>query len=206
MSRNDYLRRIAALVGEPQHGSEVRLSRYNRNNGGHLCGRFTLAGRNTLSLSLSGLSLAQALAIAGALKLPAPLPGQAYAVFFARTPTFCDSGRHGTTRLVTSDIPHTHAFVTTCRANDLDDVYRRMQAEQWSPNGEAAPVIAAAGVGHTSLSIGDLVCDPNGRFWECVSAGWRRVEIDQPLGDCPHCGHLRAQGGDYCPHCGAQSN
>lgn len=199
----DHVRRITAIVGEAKGDSEVYLSQYNPQNGANLYGRFIVTGRNTLTLSLTGLSLAQAIAVAQALKLPPLQAGCSYAVFYARNPTFLDSGLAGTTRLVTSDLPHTHRFITAIHANSLDEVYRLMQAEQWSPNGEARPIIEAAGVSHTSLSIGDVVCDANGTFFECVSAGWRRVELDLPLHDCWHCRQLRAQSADACPHCGA---
>lgn len=197
----EHTHRLSAVIGQPQNESEVYLNEYNPQNGYTLYGRFIVLGRNDITLSLNHLSLAQAMAVAQALKGQQRPAGPQYAVFYHRSPTFLDSGLNGTTRLVTSDIPHTHAFVTTVNAEGLDDVYHQLQAEWWSPNGEAKSIIESAGVSHTSLSIGDVVCDDNGNFFECVSSGWRKVEIDQPLGQCPQCDKLRVLVGERCPHC-----
>src|SRR5215475_10303224 len=40
---------------------------------------------------------------------------------------------------------------------DLEKLYREMQGEIWSPNGEARDLILSKGLSHTSMSVGDVV-------------------------------------------------
>jgi hypothetical protein len=42
---------------------------------------------------------------------------------------------------------------------DLERVWVAMQGENWSPNGEARPLIEAKGLRHTSMSVGDVAVD-----------------------------------------------
>ena len=79
--------------------------------------------------------------------------------------------------------PRTHVYIREVKADDLGQVYRRMQGCVWSPNGEARPIIAAAGVHHTSMSIGDVAVDAAGRAWVCAERGWIKVDcnMDQSL-------------------------
>jgi hypothetical protein len=44
----------------------------------------------------------------------------------------------------------------------LERVFAQMQGENWSPNGEARPLIKAKGLQHTSMSVGDVAIDENG--------------------------------------------
>jgi len=39
----------------------------------------------------------------------------------------------------------------------LEHVFEMMQAEEWSPNGEARGLIEAKGLEHTSMSVGDVI-------------------------------------------------
>lgn len=50
-----------------------------------------------------------------------------------------------------------HALVRTIPADDLEDVFRQMQAEEWSPNGEARSLIEALELTHTSMCVGDVI-------------------------------------------------
>jgi hypothetical protein len=50
-----------------------------------------------------------------------------------------------------------------------------MQAELWSPNGEARPLIYAKGLQHTSMSIGDVIVDEMGKTFVVASIGFREV-------------------------------
>ncbi len=68
--------------------------------------------------------------------------------------------------------PRTHAFIRQVEADDLAQVFRRMQGFVWSPNGEARQLIASAGVHHTSMSVGDVAVDADGRAWVCAERGW----------------------------------
>jgi hypothetical protein len=50
-----------------------------------------------------------------------------------------------------------------------------MQGERWSPDGEGRALIEKKGLEHTSMSVNDVVRDPDGSYWRCVNAGWRRL-------------------------------
>jgi hypothetical protein len=58
----------------------------------------------------------------------------------------------------------------------LDDAFWQMQGENWSPNGEARPLIQSLGLSHTSMMVGDVIQDEDDAYWECLDRGWRRVE------------------------------
>lgn len=69
--------------------------------------------------------------------------------------------------------------VGTIRARDLEDVFCRMQAENWSPDGEARTLILERGLMHTSMSVGDLVYDlQTGTWHEVAHSGFRQVTIE----------------------------
>lgn len=42
-----------------------------------------------------------------------------------------------------------------------EDVFHAMQAENWSPNGEARKLIQSLDVGHTSMCGGDIIYFPS---------------------------------------------
>ena len=67
------------------------------------------------------------------------------------------------------------ALVTDLRAGCLEDVFRHMQGEVWSPNGEARDLIRSLGLCHTSMSVGDVVVDENGIGWQVDCCGFARV-------------------------------
>ena len=56
-------------------------------------------------------------------------------------------------------IKKTHTHLVDVKADSLDAVYLGMQANMWSPNGEAKELIKSKGLGHTSMSIGDVIYD-----------------------------------------------
>ena len=51
----------------------------------------------------------------------------------------------------------THAFIRQVEADAPGQVVTAMQGANWSPNGEAMPLIERAGVSHTSFTIGDVL-------------------------------------------------
>lgn len=63
-----------------------------------------------------------------------------------------------------SNLDRTHIFLRTATVHDLEALYRKMQGEVWSPNGEARELIEAKGLGHTSMSVGDIAVDQDS--WE----------------------------------------
>jgi hypothetical protein len=58
---------------------------------------------------------------------------------------------------------------------DLEDIYRFYQGENWSPNGEARDLIESKGLHHTSLSVGDVVELDDGSRYICDNVGWNKL-------------------------------
>jgi hypothetical protein len=55
------------------------------------------------------------------------------------------------------DIEITHVHVGNVDVSDLDEVWGMMQGEIWSPKGEARNLISGLELGHTSMSVGDII-------------------------------------------------
>jgi hypothetical protein len=77
----------------------------------------------------------------------------------------------------------THVFLTTFEAPEgqaldhaLEDAFQHFQAENWSLNGEARALIARKGLGHTSMSVGDVVITNDGRPFVVASFGFEPLE------------------------------
>ena len=103
----------------------------------------------------------------------------AYQILYARQPTFHPSGALGTPRLTIAAMQSSHELLCEVVADSLDDAWRQMQAEHWSPNGEARPLLRRLGLSHTSMSVGDVIRDGDGTYWECLDLGWRPFEEDK---------------------------
>ena len=101
-----------------------------------------------------------------------------YQVYYARRPTYVASGQLGTPLLTVSRMQETHVHLTTIQAEDRSDAWLKMQGENWSPHGEARPLIEALGLTHTSMSVGDVLLEEDGSYWECMDLGWRQIEND----------------------------
>ena len=101
-----------------------------------------------------------------------------YQILYARRPTFHASGEIGTARLTVTEMQSTHVRLCDVQADSLDDAWCQMQAERWSPNGEARPLLERLGLNHTSMSVGDVIQDEDGTHWECLDLGWRPIEDD----------------------------
>jgi hypothetical protein len=64
-------------------------------------------------------------------------------------------------------------FENVCIDLWLEEVYRRMQGDCWSPNNEACGLIEELGVEHTSMSVGDIVrVMDTGEVWRVERSGW----------------------------------
>ena len=97
-----------------------------------------------------------------------------YEVWYNRHPTFRSSLRGEYSPTTLND---THAKVAEIEARDMNDAYLAMQAENWSPNGERRPHIIACGVGHTSMSISDILVNvTTGTAFVCQEIGWLEIE------------------------------
>ena len=99
-----------------------------------------------------------------------------YKVFYAKTPRPLPHAGQGRSDPVTVErLPETHVFVRDVDGESKDDVFRLMQGEVWSPQGEARPLIERLGLSHTSMSVGDVVQDEEGHYWLCAKVGWTEI-------------------------------
>jgi hypothetical protein len=57
----------------------------------------------------------------------------------------------------------------------LDAVFREMQGEVWSPNGEARELIKSKGLQHTSMSVGDVIVDDVGNAHVVLTFGFKAI-------------------------------
>jgi len=69
----------------------------------------------------------------------------------------------------------THLHLTNIDANGLDAGYAAMQAEHWSPNGEARPLIEILGLEHTSMCVGDVLIDDVGNVHTVANTGFKAI-------------------------------
>lgn len=73
----------------------------------------------------------------------------------------------------------THVKVKTLElpgsAAQLEHVFHDMQAEVWSPNGEARALIESLGLSHTSMSVGDAVV-VDGQLFVVSNIGFKQIE------------------------------
>ena len=71
----------------------------------------------------------------------------------------------------------THVFLKTVEAENLDQVFSKMQGENWSPNGEARDLIIEKGLQHTSMSVGDVAVDEDGKVHIVQRSGFKQVDL-----------------------------
>lgn len=80
-------------------------------------------------------------------------------------------------RITIKDIPVTHRYLGQFEAEGIDDLYRLMQGDVWSPNGEARSLIEGAGLHHTSMSCGDVIYNPRSNsFWVVSPCGFKQLD------------------------------
>jgi len=101
-----------------------------------------------------------------------------FKVYYAIEPTpepgELDFGREE----VTVETLHTtHRFVREVEAEDLEGVLKMMQDEQCSSNGKARDLVKSLGLSHTSMSIGDVIEDEDGRFYVLDMTGFSELSI-----------------------------
>jgi len=76
------------------------------------------------------------------------------------------------------DLPTTHIHLKDLDLEDgaqLERVYNHMQAEVWSPNGEARELIASKGLMHTSMAVGDVIVDQQGGVFAVAGIGFTEL-------------------------------
>jgi len=68
--------------------------------------------------------------------------------------------------------------VEVLKADNLDEVYGRMQGDVWSPHGEMRDFIVACGLSHTSISVGDVVySEQDDEFFSVASDGFEVLTL-----------------------------
>lgn len=79
-------------------------------------------------------------------------------------------------KVTQTNLAETHFPMMDLNAPTLENVFLAMQGETWSPNGEAKPLLDAAGVCHTSLTVGDVIEDLcSGAFYKVTLFGFSRI-------------------------------
>lgn len=75
-----------------------------------------------------------------------------------------------------AELVETHVHLCTLEADSLDDVFSKMQGENWSPNGESRALLEEKQLMHTSMSIGDVAEDMDtGKKFACAFVGWKEI-------------------------------
>lgn len=73
-----------------------------------------------------------------------------------------------------------YAFVWQIQSKkelDLDDIFTKMQGENWSPHGERRDIISILGLSHTSMSVNDVIHDKdNHKFYQVCEFGFKEIE------------------------------
>lgn len=91
-------------------------------------------------------------------------------VYYAKRDYQVEYWREETALPVINNITDTHVLVNTVSSHSLEDVYYRMQGEDWNPGNE---FILSKGLGHTSMSMGDVIYDYHTKKWYlCAHHGW----------------------------------
>jgi hypothetical protein len=78
-----------------------------------------------------------------------------------------------------SNLDATHIFLQEVEKDNLDALWAYMQGENWSPNGEARPLIEAKGLRHTSMSVGDVAVDEEGFVWLVAFFGFHILQKEE---------------------------
>jgi len=73
-----------------------------------------------------------------------------------------------------SEIEKTHILLGSVVSTDLEELYAALQGDFWSPDCEAKELILSKGLGHTSMSTGDVI-EKNGRFFMVDTFGFIEV-------------------------------
>ena len=74
-----------------------------------------------------------------------------------------------------SEVYRDYALLGTTPEIDPEHIFAFMQGENWSPRGEARPLIRTLGTGHTSMSIGDVIRLPDGKWLMADTFGFTRI-------------------------------
>lgn len=95
-----------------------------------------------------------------------------YEVYYAKNPRFGD-------QLLLGPFQTTYVKLADVMATSPEEVYMKMQVDNWNPNGEAVDIIGDLGLSHISMSIGDVVRTPNGEYLILTGSGFH---LFSPMG------------------------
>lgn len=63
-----------------------------------------------------------------------------------------------------NNLESTHAFIGKIDTLDLNEIYEKMQGEFWSEGKTTNEILKSKDVGHTSMSVGDIIKNRDGVF------------------------------------------
>jgi hypothetical protein len=104
-----------------------------------------------------------------------------YRVFYARFPFDVTYGRRTVLdqeppAVTVASMEKTHVFLFEVLGTSIESVFWQLQGENWSPHGEARPLIECLRLRHTSMSVGDVIQAPGGRYYICQPWGWKEIQ------------------------------
>jgi len=86
-------------------------------------------------------------------------------------------GFKGKIAITKEEFKANYKFVADVCSVNLEYVFMRMQGENWSPHGEARDLITALGVGHTSMSVGDIAQTADGSYHIVANFGFDKLDF-----------------------------
>lgn len=89
-------------------------------------------------------------------------------IWYAHLPTFYEAKR--------TTLAQTHVLLGSVCCQDPETLFQTLQAEYWSPQGEARPLLEKLGLFHTSMSVGDCIEYPDGRVLMVSFIGFKELE------------------------------
>jgi hypothetical protein len=99
-----------------------------------------------------------------------------YIVYYMKPASFCRFN-FGQEFPTVGGLHLTHKRVRCFIANDLEDVFSKMQAEIWSPYGEQRGKIETLGLAHTSMSVGDVVYEKHSnKYFVVAPCGFKEMK------------------------------
>jgi hypothetical protein len=102
-------------------------------------------------------------------------PYKRFEVWYAREPTFEFSEIKNLGDFLTKYTKVADVWVKGKKP--LEKIFIKMQGENWSSGGEARDFIKRSGLTHTSMSVGDVIIDSEGRVWGVDEVGFRPLSF-----------------------------
>jgi hypothetical protein len=75
-----------------------------------------------------------------------------------------------------NDLSATHVHLKDIEADSWEDALDRMQADVWSPNGEALDLIQSKGLQHASMTVGDVLMDEAAAIYLVTAIGFSPLQ------------------------------